>query len=68
MHHQQDDSKYAMDLLTLHQGRCSVPADSPLGRAFAGMQVAGEVDMRLSETPGYVDVVKLKFLGEEPDL
>ena len=46
----------ARAFLGMHHGSCSVPASSALGIAFAGLQVAGEVELRLSSTAGYVDV------------
>ncbi len=46
----------AQAFLRLHQGSCSVLADSQLGYAFAGLALSGEVRVQLSATPGYVDV------------
>lgn len=48
-------------LTKLHNGSCSVPADSPYGHTFAGLQVQGEVELRLSGTAGYVDVYAKDF-------
>jgi len=46
----------AFGFLSLHEGRCSVPVDSPLGQTFLAMKEAGQVELRTSETTGYVDV------------
>ncbi len=48
-------------LREIHHGSCSVPADSPFGHTFAGLQVKGEVELRLSATAGYVDVYAKDF-------
>lgn len=48
-------------LTKVHHGSCSVPADSPFGHTFAGLQVRGEVELRLSATAGYVDVYAKDF-------
>lgn len=51
----------ARALLSVHKGACSVPALSPLGRAFMALQVAGEVRIGQSGTQGYIDVYAKDF-------
>lgn len=51
--------------LALHNGSCSVPADSPYGHTFAGLQLQGEVELRLSGTAGYVDVYVKGYTNEK---
>lgn len=46
----------ARSLLTLHDGACSVLQDSPIGEAFAEMERAGEVELSISDTQGFVNV------------
>lgn len=61
-------------LTKVHHGSCSVPADSPFGHTFAalaapsgdGLQVRGEVELRLSATVGYVDVYAKGYTNGRP--
>lgn len=46
----------ARSLLALHDGACSVLRDSPIGEAFADMERAGEVEIGVSDTQGFVNV------------
>lgn len=45
----------ARSLLALHDGACSVLRDSPIGEAFAEMERAGEVEISVSDTEGFVN-------------
>lgn len=46
----------ARRLLDIHDGACSVLRDSPIGEAFAEMERAGEVELSISDTQGFVNV------------
>lgn len=56
-----DAHKDAQRLLALHGGSCSVPLLSRLGRAFAVLEIAGEVSTCPSGTPGFVDAYAKNF-------
>lgn len=50
----------ARSLLALHDGACSVLRDSPIGEAFEEMERAGEVELSISDTHGFVNVRRIK--------
>lgn len=53
-------------LLSLHQGSCSVVSNGPIHLAFCEMQERGEVKIRASGTPGYMDIWQKGVRDEAP--
>lgn len=46
----------ARHFLNLHEGRCSVKANSRFASAFRLMEQAGEVTIKPSGTPDFIDI------------